>query len=107
LSVYSPYKDITLVIGSFLFLKKDQIMTATIYLNRKCIVHPFYDRVILVPPPSRVRSSMCTSVTPAVPYLLLGLQGVQWAMGNSRGARKLARTAHVNQKKKNTDNDNK
>ena len=46
LSVYSPYKDITLVIGSFLFLKKDQIMTATIYLNRKCIVYPFYDRVI-------------------------------------------------------------
>jgi hypothetical protein len=28
------------------------------------------------------------------------LQDVQWAMGNSRGARKLARTAHVNQKKK-------
>jgi hypothetical protein len=35
-----------------------------------------------------------------VPYLLLGLQDVQWAMGNSRGARKLARTPHVNQKKK-------
>jgi hypothetical protein len=43
---------------------------------------------------------MCTPVTPAVPYLLLGLQDVQWAMGNSRGARKLARTPHVNQKKK-------
>jgi hypothetical protein len=43
---------------------------------------------------------MCTPVTPAVPYLLLGLQGVQWAVGNSRGARKLARTPHVNQKKK-------
>jgi hypothetical protein len=42
---------------------------------------------------------MCTPVTPAVPYLLLGLQGVQWAMGNSRGARKLARTPHVNKKK--------
>jgi hypothetical protein len=41
------------------------------------------------------------SVTPAVPYLLLGLQDVQWAVGNSRGARKLARTPHVNQKKKN------
>jgi len=41
---------------------------------------------------------MCTPVTPAVPYLLLGLQDVQWAMGNSRGARKLARTPHVNQK---------
>jgi hypothetical protein len=35
-----------------------------------------------------------------VPYLLLGLQDVQWAMGNSRGARKLAQTPHVNQKKK-------
>jgi len=36
-----------------------------------------------------------------VPYLLLGLQDVQRAVGNSRGARKLARTPHVNQKKKN------
>jgi hypothetical protein len=54
----------------------------------------------LVPPPSRVRPFMCTPVTPAVPYLLLGLQDVQWAVGNSRGARKLARTPHVNQKKK-------
>jgi len=54
----------------------------------------------LVSPPSRVRPSMCTPVTPAVPYLLLGLQDVQWAVGNSRGARKLARTLHVNQKKK-------
>jgi hypothetical protein len=43
---------------------------------------------------------MCTPVTPAVPYLLLGLQDVQWAVENSRGARKLARTPHVNQKKK-------
>jgi hypothetical protein len=43
---------------------------------------------------------MCTPVTPAVPYLLLGLQDVQWAVGNSRGARKLARIPHVNQKKK-------
>jgi hypothetical protein len=42
---------------------------------------------------------MCTPVTPAVPYLLLGLQDVQWAVGNSRGARKLARTPHVNKKK--------
>jgi len=50
----------------------------------------------LVPPPSRVRPSVCTPVTPAVPYLLLGLQDVQWAVGNSRGARKLARTPHVN-----------
>ena len=47
------------------------------------------------------RPSMCTPVTPAVPYLLLGLQDVQWAVGNSRDARKLARTPHVNQKKKN------
>jgi hypothetical protein len=53
-----------------------------------------------VPPPSRVGPSMCTPITPAVPYLLLGLQDVQWAVGNSRGARKLARTPHVNQKKK-------
>jgi hypothetical protein len=43
---------------------------------------------------------MCTPVTPAVPYLLLGLQDVQWVVGNSRGVRKLARTPHVNQKKK-------
>jgi hypothetical protein len=43
---------------------------------------------------------MCTSVTPAVPYLLLGLQDVQWAVGNSRGARKLTRTPHVNKNKK-------
>ena len=50
----------------------------------------------LVPPPSRVRPSMCTPVTPAVPYLLL--LHVQWAVGNSRGARKLARTPHVNKK---------
>jgi len=34
-----------------------------------------------------------------VPYLLLGLQDVQWAMRNSRGASKLAQTPHVNQKK--------
>jgi hypothetical protein len=43
---------------------------------------------------------MCTPVTLAVPYLLLGLQDVQWAVGNSRGERKLARTPHVNKKKK-------
>jgi len=30
----------------------------------------------------------------------MGLQDVQWAMGNSRGARKLARTPHLKQKKK-------
>jgi hypothetical protein len=39
-----------------------------------------------------------------VPYLLLGLQDVQWAVGNSRGARKLARTPHVNQKKRKRNN---
>jgi hypothetical protein len=43
---------------------------------------------------------MCTPVTPAVPYLLLDLQDVQWAVGNSRGARKLTRTPHVNKNKK-------
>jgi hypothetical protein len=43
---------------------------------------------------------MYTPVTPAVPYLFLGLQDVQWAVGNNRGARKLARKPHVNQKKK-------
>jgi hypothetical protein len=43
---------------------------------------------------------MCTPVTPAVPYLLLGLQDVQWAVGNSRGAHKLAQTPHINQNKK-------
>ena len=34
----------------------------------------------LVPLLSRVRPSMCTPVTPAVPYLLLGLQDVQWGI---------------------------
>jgi hypothetical protein len=52
----------------------------------------------LVPSPSRVRPSMCTPVTPAVPYLLLGLQDVQWAMENSRGARKLTWTPHIKKK---------
>jgi len=47
---------------------------------------------------------MCTSVTPAVPYLLLGLQDVQRAVGNSRGARKLARAPHVKKKKNILDN---
>jgi hypothetical protein len=42
-------------------------------------------------------------VTPAVLYLFLGLQDVQWAVGNSRGARKLTRTPHVNKKKKKRD----
>jgi len=39
-------------------------------------------------------------VIPAVSYLLLDLQDVQWIVGNNRGARKLARTPHVNKKKK-------
>jgi len=43
---------------------------------------------------------MCTPVTPAVLYLLIGLAGCSWAVGNSRGARKLARTPHANQKRK-------
>jgi hypothetical protein len=30
---------------------------------------------------------------------LLGLHGVQWAVGNNRGVRKLARTPHANKKK--------
>ena len=54
----------------------------------------------LVPPPSRVRPSMCTPVTLAVPYLLLDLQDIQWTVENSRGTRKLARTPHMNQKNK-------
>jgi hypothetical protein len=33
-----------------------------------------------------------------MPYLLLGLQDIQWTVENSRDARKLARTPHVNQK---------
>jgi hypothetical protein len=38
---------------------------------------------------------------PVVPYLFLGLQDVQWIVGNSHGARKLARTPHVNKKNNN------
>jgi hypothetical protein len=48
--------------------------------------------------PSWVRPSMCTPVIPAVSYLLLSLQDVQWAVGNSRGTRKLARTPHIKKK---------
>ena len=47
--------------------------------------------------------SLCARLSP--PRCLtcsLGLQDVQWAVGNSRGARKLARTPHANQKKKKT-----
>ena len=54
----------------------------------------------LVPPPLPGSTLYVHAYYPAVPYLLLGLQDVQWAVGNSRGARKLARTPHVNQKKK-------
>jgi len=46
------------------------------------------------------RPFMCMFVIPAVSYLLLDLQDVQWIVGNNRGARKLARTPHVNKKKK-------
>jgi hypothetical protein len=60
--------------------------------------------VWLVPSPSRVRHSMCTPVIPAVPYLLLGFQDVQWAVRNSRGARKLIRIPHVNNNKNNNNN---
>jgi hypothetical protein len=35
-----------------------------------------------------------------VPYLFLGLQDIQWAVRNSRGACKLAWTPHVKKKKK-------
>jgi len=59
--------------------------------------------VDLFRPFSRVRPSLCTPVTPAMLYLLLGLQDVQWAVGNSRGAHKLAWTPHVNKKKKKRD----
>ena len=56
--------------------------------------------VWLVPPPSRVRSSLCTSVTPAVLYMLTGLARCLVSPGISCGARKLARTPRVIQKKK-------
>jgi len=42
--------------------------------------------------PSRVRSSMCMLVVPAVPYLLPGLAGCSVSREISRGARKLTRT---------------
>jgi hypothetical protein len=38
---------------------------------------------------------MCMSVTPAVPYLSTKLAGCSVDPGNSRGARKLARTPRV------------
>jgi len=53
----------------------------------------------LVPPLLPGSTLYVHACHPPVPYLLLGLQDVQWAVGNSRGARKLARTPHVNQKK--------
>jgi len=53
----------------------------------------------LVPPPPGFDPLCARLSPPAVSYLLLGLQDVQWAVGNSRGARKLVRTPHVNQKK--------
>ena len=52
-------------------------------------------QVRLALPPSRVWPFMCTSVTPAVPYLSTRLAGCSVDPGNSRGARKLARTPRV------------
>jgi len=48
-----------------------------------------------------VRASACTSVTPAVSYLPTGLAGCLVDPGISYGARKLAWTPRVTQKKKN------
>jgi len=73
-----------------------------VVLFNSVIITRWYIKNIQVPPPSRVRLSMCTPVIPVVPYLLLGLQDVQWTVRNSRTAHKLARTTHVNQKKKKT-----
>jgi len=45
--------------------------------------------------------SLCVRLSPPRCFTCsLGLQGVQWAVGNSRDARKLARTPHANKKKK-------
>jgi hypothetical protein len=42
---------------------------------------------------------MCTPIISAVPYLFTGLAGCSVDLGNSCGARKLARTPRVIQKK--------
>ena len=41
---------------------------------------------------------MCMSVILVMSNLFLNLQDVQWTVGNSRGARKLAQIPHVNKK---------
>ena len=47
---------------------------------------------------ARVRL-LCARLSPSRCLIcLLGLQDVQWAVGTSRGARKLARTPHANKK---------
>jgi hypothetical protein len=58
-------------------------------------------QVKLVLLPSRVRPSMCTSVTPAVSYLSIGLAGCSVDPRNSRDTRKLTRTPRVIKKKNN------
>jgi len=44
---------------------------------------------------SWVQASACMSVTPAVPYLFIGLAGCSMDPGISRGARKLVRTPRI------------
>jgi hypothetical protein len=51
---------------------------------------------------SQVRPSLRILPPPRCLTCSLGLQGVLWTVGNSRGARKLTRTPHANQKIKNT-----
>jgi len=50
--------------------------------------------------PSRVRSSMCTPITPVVSYLLHGLAGCSVSREIDHGAYKLARTSTLKKKKK-------
>jgi len=49
---------------------------------------------------TRVQVSLCTPVTPAVPYMLTGLAGYSVGPEISCGARKLARIPRVKKKKK-------
>jgi len=48
---------------------------------------------------------MCTLLPPRCLTCSLGLQDVQWALGNSRGARKLTQTPHANNKNKKSNRD--
>jgi len=48
---------------------------------------------------TKVQSSLCTPVTPAVPYMLTGLTACSVGPGISCGERKLARTPRVTKKK--------